>query len=330
MNAKIYNNTNKSIITLIVLVLTTLILSNCILADEDVTTSVSETGSSSKYETKVDRKTEGELSDEDFRQVSLLTSQTLTHLNKATEKLIDDQTQMADSELKKAQTLLGIIRELLPVTTVTTVVMDSKGNEVYSYVEKVQDDLVPIFRNMVAVEVINPILDVKKEQAALEGVRLADADLIYTTVMVDLKYLERKINRAKTLLNEPEQALKQLTDAQTNGIKIRVDKKDNPLVAAQSALRLAERQVQEKKFTGAKVNLQQANIYLETYRTLVGKAESNEVKKLNDEIEEVSKELEKAGSDKKIRGFWHKVTNMFHREAGESKQSSKAKTDNKK
>ena len=120
MNSKIYNNSNKSIVTLIVLVLTTLTLSNCVLAKEKVTESLSETGSSKKYETKVDRKTEGELSDEDFRQVSLLTSQTLTHLNKAVEELLDNQADMASSELKNAQTLLGIIRELLPVTTVTT------------------------------------------------------------------------------------------------------------------------------------------------------------------------------------------------------------------
>ena len=330
MNSKIYNNSNKSIVTLIVLVLTTLTLSNCVLAKEKVTESLSETGSSKKYETKVDRKTEGELSDEDFRQVSLLTSQTLTHLNKAVEELLDNQADMASSELKNAQTLLGIIRELLPVTTVTTVVKDSKGNEVYSYVEKVQDDLVPIFRNMVAVEVISPILDVKKEQAALEGVRLTDADLIYTTVIADLKYLERKINRAVTLIDEPEQALKQLTDAQTNGVKIRVNKSDHPLLAAQSALRLAERQVQEKKYKGAKINLQQANIYLETYRTLVGRAESDQVKKLKDDIEKVSNKLEEAGSAEEIRGFWHKVTSMFQRESGETKEVSEAKVSNEK
>ena len=50
MNSKIYNNSNKSIVTLIVLVLTTLTLSNCVLAKEKVTESLSETGSSKKYE----------------------------------------------------------------------------------------------------------------------------------------------------------------------------------------------------------------------------------------------------------------------------------------
>jgi hypothetical protein len=171
---------------------------------------------------------------------------------------------------------------------------------------------------MVAVEVINPILDIQKEQATLEGVKLADADLIYTTVLADIRYLERKVNRAIAQLNEPEKALAQLTDAQNNGIKIRIDKEDHPLVAAQSALRLAERQVQEKKYKGAKVNLQQANIYLETYRTIVGKAESKAIKQLKGEIEKVSGELEAVGAAEEIRGFWHRVTSWFRHQPGEA------------
>jgi hypothetical protein len=300
--------------------------STCVLANEEVAKSTSDTGSSKKYETTVDRKTEGELSDEDFRQVSLLTSQTISHINKAAENLVDNQADMARPELEKAQTLLGIVRELIPVTTVTTVVKDAKGSEVYRNVEEVQDDKVPVFQKMVALEVISPILDVKKEQAALEGVQLADADLIYTTVLVDIRYLARKVDRALSLLNEPEKALDQLIDAQTVGIKIRVDKEDHPLVAAQSALRLAERQVQEKKYKGAKINLQQANIYLETYRTLVGKTEGEQVKKLKSDIEKLSGKLERAGSAEEIRGFWHKVTGMFRREASETQQTSESMT----
>ena len=320
MHAKKYNK-NRQIVTMITLVFAILAFSNCVLANEEGAMSTSETGSSKIYETTVDRKTEGELSSEDFRQVSLLTSQMISHVNKAAEKLIDDQADLAGPELKKSQTLLKIIHELLPVTTVTTVVKDAKGNEVYSNVEKIQDDHVPIFQNMVAVEVISPILSVKKEQAALEGVRLADTDLIYTTVLADIRYIERKINRASALLSEPEKALGQLIDAQKNGIKVRVDKNDHPLVAAQSALRLAERQVQEKKYKGAQINLQQANIYLETYRTLLSKAESDEVKKLKDDIDKISNKLEKAGSAEEIRGFWHRVTRMFQRESGETQET---------
>jgi len=323
MNAKIYDNKNIWITTMLVLLLTTVLSGGYVLAAEKVTTSTSESGSSKKYQTIVDRKTEGDLSAEDFRQASLLTSQMVAHINKAAEQLIDNKTNMARPELEKARTLLGIVRELLPVTTVTTVVKDSQGREVYNNVEKIQDDLVPIFRKMVAVEVISPILEIKKEQAALEGVKLVDADLLYTTVLVDLRYLERKLNRAITLLNEePEKAFEQLLDAQTKGINIRVNKEDHPLVAAQSALRLAERQVQEKKYEGAKVNLQQANIYLETYRTIVSDTEGKEVQKLKDEIEKLSNKLENSGSAEEIRGFWHRVTGMFRRESGETQEKS--------
>jgi DNA-directed RNA polymerase subunit L len=313
--------TRKTYMLLLTSVFLSILLIFPAYATEETTESTSESGSGKKYDTKVDRKTEGELSGEDFRQVSLLTSQTVSHINNAAEKLIDNQADEARPELEKAQTLLGIIRELLPVTTVTTVVKDSKGSEVYRNVEKIQDGKIPIFKKMVAVEVIQPVLDIKKEQAALAGVRLADADLLYTTVLADIKYLERKVDRAVALLNEPEKALAQLTDAQTNGVKMRVDKEDHPLVTAQSALRLAERQVQEKKYTGAKINLQQANIYLETYRTLVGKAESKEVQELKDDIEKLSGKLEEVGAADEIRGFWHRVTKRFQRESGESQET---------
>ncbi|RKY12145.1 MAG: hypothetical protein DRP52_05045, partial [Planctomycetota bacterium] len=116
-------------------------------------------------------------------------------------------------------------------------------------------------------------------------------------------------------------------DAQAKGITIRVDKEDHPLVAAQSALRLAERQAEEKKYKGAKLNLQQANIHLETYRTLIGKSESTETEKLKDEIEKLSEKLQKEGSAKEIRGFWHTVTSKFHSETNEAQKSSDADTE---
>ncbi len=327
MNAKITFFEYRKAGLLLVLAITLFIFNQGAVAQEEPVTSNSDSGSSQKYVTNVDRKTEGELSDEDFRQVSLLTSQMISHINNAAEHFIDDQAEKARPELEKSQQLLGIIRELLPVTTVTTTVKDASGNEVYNYVEKVQDNKIPIFQKMVAVEVIAPILEVKKEQAELEGVQLSDADLFYTTVLADIKYIERKVNQAAALSNEPEKALIQLVDAQVKGITIRVDKEDHPLVAAHSALRLAERQVEEKKYKGAKLNLQQANILLETYRTLIGKSESKEIEKLKDEIEKLSEKLQEEGSAKEIRGFWHKVTSKFHRETNEAQKSSDADTE---
>ena len=140
-------------------------------------------GSGKNYKTTVERQSEGELSAEDLHQASLLSSQLLTHLNAAATHCIDGKGDSAKPEIEKAQSLAGIVRKLLPTTTVTTVVKDAQGKEVYRDVQKVQEDQIPIFSGEIAVEVVEPLVEAKKDQAALKGLKLADADIIHTAML---------------------------------------------------------------------------------------------------------------------------------------------------
>lgn len=309
-------------ISVLLLIAGCLLITPCVYGAEQNVESTSESGSGKKYETFVDRKTEGELTDEDLRQASLLSSQIMTHIIEASRYLEDEKPDAAQANIGKAQTLVRIIRDLLPVTTVTTTVKNPKGEEVYRNVEKVQDDLIPIFEKMVAIEVIQPILEEKEDQAAVKGLQLADADLMYTTVLVDLDYVERKLNKAVKVLNDIDKARSVLSECFANGVRLRVDKEDHPLASAQLALQLAERQVKEGKYAGAKRNLVQANVYLEMYRSLVGESEKEKVRDLEEDIKELSEEVEKAGASEEIRGFWHRVTRWFHREPGETQETT--------
>jgi hypothetical protein len=193
---------------------------------------------------------------------------------------------------------------------------------VYRDEQKVQDDQIPLFAGSIAVEVVEPIVEAKKDQAALKGLKLADADIIHTSMLADLSYIERKLARAAQLLNKPEEAAAQLALAQNIGIRLAMRKEDSPLVEVQHALRLAERMVQEKKFEGAKANLQLAKLRLEAYRGLVGTAEAKPAAELEKEIEKVSGELEKPGVADRIRGMWDKATSWFKREAGQAYDTS--------
>ena len=173
-------------------------------------TSIS-TGSGKQYKTTVDRKTEGELAGEDFRQASLLASRVVLHLNKAALYLGGEKNDQARQELESGLSLIGIVRRLLPTTTVTTIVRDSEGKEVYRYVDRVQEDTIPLHEGLVAVNTMEPITDAKQGEAAVHGVRLADAELLHTSVLVKLDYVESKLNRALKLLKEkPEDAMAQL------------------------------------------------------------------------------------------------------------------------
>ena len=276
-----------------------------------------EVGSGVQYKTTIQRETTGELSAEDLHQVTLLTSRVVGHLNQAAEGLLDDDRGGAQAEIDQAQQLVGVVRKMLPVTTVTTVVTDSSGNEVYRETDTVQKDLIPLYRGAVAVEVVEPLVEAKKEQAAVKGVRLSDVDVLHTSLTADLRYLERKLARAKKLLDTPQEALAQLVLAQTNGLTFSVNEADHPLVEAQAALRLAERMVAEGRYDAARDNLRLAQVRLETHRVFIDEQPDGKVKVLQDEIAALLEEVEGEGAAGKIRNFWERVVSWFHKEPGE-------------
>ncbi len=127
-------------------------------------------GSGKNFKTTIQRQSEGELSAEDLHQASLLSSQLLMHLNAAALQCIDGKGDTAKPEIEKAQLLAGIVRKLLPTTTVTTTVTDADGKQVYSDVQKVQDEQIPIFADAVAVEVV----EIDKISTELEKPGVAD------------------------------------------------------------------------------------------------------------------------------------------------------------
>ncbi len=276
-------------------------------------------GSGAQYKTTVESRTRGELHDEDFRQASVLASQILLHLTSATEAALDEDWARTRTQIDHALTVAGIIRALLPVREVTTTVRDARGTVVYQYTERFQDDLIPIFEGTIALDVVRPILEQKKEQAAVKGVELADSELIHTAMLLDLSYVERKLRRARQALDDkPARALEQLALATLTGVRLEANPQDDPLMAAQAALELAERNLSEGKVEGARTNLAKARVELETYRTLVGPTRSAEVDELNQRIAALEKKLEEPGAAGKIRGFWHKVTGWRQTVEGEA------------
>lgn len=281
-------------------------------------TTTTQTGGGT-YTTTVKRQTAGELSTEDFRQVTMLGSQILTHIGAASDYLVDENEAQAREELRHAQTLINVIRDLLPTTTVTTVVTDADGQAVYRYEQKVQDDQIPLYDDMVAVDVLQAMVDKKEEDAALRGLRLADAQLIHTSAMLDLPYVERKVNRAIKLLDKgPDDSIEQLLFAYSRGVRLKMNKEDDPLVKAQAAIRLAERMTREGKHEAADENLKLAKLHLETYRSVVGEQGQGKIKELQREIQKLAGRTDEPGASEEIQGFWDRITGWFSNEEGEA------------
>jgi hypothetical protein len=247
------------------------------------------------------------------------------HLNKASVLLDESQKEEARQELEKGVGLVGVIHRLLPTTIVTTVVRDENDKEVYRYVDCVQEDKIPLHQGLIAVNTLEPIADAKQGEATVHGVRLTEAELLHTSVLLDLQYVESKLNRALKLLNDkPADAAAQLQLAQSKGLEFVVNKQDDPLVAAQMALQLAERMAEEGREEAAKANLQLAKNYLEIYRGLLPKGSSEHIAKLMEEISKLQERVGQKGAATTIRGYWDRVANWFVRKPGETHTTSKA------
>ena len=143
----LHNKKGKAIVGAVVLLILVLFAGTTIAAaeksienEEQRDQSIVKTGSGEQYETTVERHTEGNLSAQDLHQVSLLSSRVVNHLNEAINGLLDQNPDSARKEIENAQTLTKVVRDLLPVTTVTTIVKDAKGKEIYRDVDKVQDE----------------------------------------------------------------------------------------------------------------------------------------------------------------------------------------------
>lgn len=277
-----------------------------------------ETGSGDLYRTTVEQHTEGALSAQDLHQVSLLTSRVVGHLNEAVQDLLDQNPDAAKREIEQGLKLSTVVREILPVTTLTTVVRDAGGKEVYRDVDTVQNDRIRLHEGMIAVEVVQPIIDARERDATVKGLRLADAQVIYTSVLADLGYIERKLKRAAALLEAPEDALAQLALAQTRGVAFVTNPTDHPLVEVQQALRLAERMVEEGKHEAARDNLQLAQMQLGIYRSLLGPEAARTVKQLEDAINALMPKVEDHSAAGKIRGFWEQTVSWFREEPGQA------------
>jgi hypothetical protein len=321
----LHNKKGRAIIGAVVLLILVLFACTTIVAaekskenEEQRNQSIIKTGSGERYQTTVERHKEGNLSAQDLHQVSLLSSRVVNHLNEAMNGLLDQNPDAARKEIENAQKLTKVVRDILPVTTVTTIVKDAKGREIYRDVDKIQEDRIPLYSGMIAMEVIQPIIDAQEEAAALKGLRLADANVIRTSVLADLSYIERKLNRAAALLDKPEEALAQLSLAQTQGVQLIVNKADNPLVKVQHALRLAERMVEEGKHEAAQENLRLAQIQLGTYRAILGKEAAKDVKQLEDDIVSMISKTKEKDAAAKIRDFWERAISWFREEPGQA------------
>jgi hypothetical protein len=317
---KILKTVSKQIAALLVVLLIAFLASPTVWAAEQLgSKNTIVTGSGEKFRTTVTRQTKGQISSEDLRQVSLLASQVLMHVNKAEQSIELGNSDSVKAEIKDAKNLIDIAHKLLPVNLVTTTVKDAKDAEVYKNTEAAQDDIVPLYRKVAGVDVFDDIINARKEQ--LQGREFLGRVNLSVTMLADLGYIERKVQHAMQLIdnNQSDEARQQLLLAQSYGVNVRFSETESPLVDTQKAFSLAEQMVHEKKYDAAIGNLILARIKLQEYAELAGKPKADKAKQLTMEIGKLVGKIKEKGSAGKIHALWHKTTSLLQRHPSQAK-----------
>jgi hypothetical protein len=136
-------------------------------------------------------------------------------------------------------------------------------------VQRLQDDQIPVSERDIAVEVVEPIIEAKKNEASLKGLKLANADMSHTAVLVDLSFLERKLKRATGLMAKPQEASAELAQARSQGRSVLRPQRGQSsgrgaTCASPSGMNGAGEEIRRRK-----ANLQLEKIQLGAYRALV-------------------------------------------------------------
>lgn len=298
-------------------------------------------GAKGGYCTEVTSETKGTLSQEDRRQVALLTAQVFQHIDEARRALDADDLKAAHKEVDKGREATKAIRALLPKTTVHTKTTAPDGNVIYEDQREVQENRVPLFEGMLSTKTLAPIVAAKhdaanhkqeaannkQEVAEVTGVRLVSSETINTQVLADLNLVEAQLGRVAKALDEKkaDEAAKALAVAQVRGVEFRYDKEDTPLAASRDAMWLAKRSLEENNAVQAQANLSVARQSLRLYREIAPQERRKDVDQMLKEVDELEAKLrqetaqqpaskgERMQQGNTATGWWERINEWFRR-----------------
>ena|GEM_PF-952348 len=250
-------------------------------------------GTEGGYRTEVKNENNGTLSDENRRQVAILTAQIFQHIDQAQRAIDADRTAEARTEVDKGRQLIKTVRALLPTTTVHTKTSAPDGTVIYEDKRDLQLGRVPLFEGMLSTKTLAPIIAAKQDAVEVKGVRLVGAETITTEAFADLEYVEGQLEKASKALNDnkTETASRALELSQVRGVDFKYHKEDTPLAAARDALWLAKRALDENNSLQARANLFVARQQLEIYRQLQPEGKRQDVTQMMNEVSELDAKL---------------------------------------
>jgi flagellin-specific chaperone FliS len=283
-------------------------------------------GAEGGYRTEVKSETQGTLSPDDRRQISLLAAQVFQHVDKARRALDADDTKQARKEVDKGREAIRAIRAMQPRTNVHTRTTAPDGKVIYEDEREVQEDRVPLFEGMLHARTLAPIREAQSDASRVAGVRVVASETLSTEVTADIDFVEAQLGRAAKALDDKktEDAAGALVVAQVRGVEFRYTKEDAPLAEARDALWLAKRALEENNTTQAQANLGVARLRLEVYRQVLPEGKRQDVTQMLSEVDQLESKLrrevnqpashaERAKQGSAVTQWWERLDGWFKR-----------------
>jgi hypothetical protein len=283
-------------------------------------------GAEGDYRTEVKSETKGKLTQEEWRQASLLMAQVFQHIDKARDAIDADDTKDALKAVNKARDAIKAVRSMFPKTIVKTRTTAPDGKVIYEDDSEIKATRIPLYEGMLHTQTLAPILAARRRALEVAGVRLVESETIVAEVIADIDPIDGQLSKAAKALedNKSEVAAKALDQALVRGIDVRINKEDSELASVRDAIWLARRSLEENNAAEALVNLEAAKQRLKVYRELLSQDERREVDQMLTEVDQLEAQLRSEGTHQATRGerarqgntvtqWWDKVNGWFKR-----------------
>jgi YfdX protein len=283
-------------------------------------------GAEGDFRTQVSSESKGKVTQEDWRQASVLAAQVFQHIDKARDEIDADNTKDALKEVNKGREAIKAIRAMFPKMIVKTKTTAPDGKTVYEDECEVQDSRIPLYEGMLHAQTLAPILAARRNALEVAGVHEVQSETIAAEVIADIDPIDGQLSKAARALeqNKPEDAAKALDTALVRGVDVRLNKEDSELASARDAIWLARRSLEENNAAQALVNLEFAKQRLRIYRELLSQDQRPEVDQMLGEVDQLEVQLRSEGTRPATRGerarqggtvthWWEKANSWFKR-----------------
>lgn len=250
---------------------------------DESTTTLGGIESSAGLTTQIVRTTSGNPSALDQTQISHLAAHVIVQAADARHALENQQADKAIQAVRKAASLTGLLRAMLPTTRVRTTVRDADGKTVYQDERSVQDERIAVMDSMVRMEIADPV---REAMLLSEDDTNAETSMVHTRMFLNLGYVERRLAEAeRQLKDEPRTADKTLRLLLARGVEFESIAAHRPLADARDALWSAQWAASNEQFDEAKAQLQAAEAALDVYGQQLSSAEREKANKLREEVQ---------------------------------------------